>query len=243
MKQYLPLTLLVLLFASASANALPPEKGFYIGGGYVASALNNDGYIYSSDNNARQPALNIKQSNKSKDSASSFNAGYNFYGAGTGILGKPMLQLGVQGGYTELGEYTINIHYDPDLKGYRKIRENAQDLLLTSSLYWENGFNLFFKAGVARQHGKYTQQGLLTARQPSFVPEKETAEYTLYRPEFAVGTGVLLRNRFNLFIQYTVITGKTPDTGNTRFGVEEMVELPNTLYKADYFMAGITVFL
>ena len=198
------LSLLAALFAAVPANALPPEKGFYVGGGLGKSALNNDLHIYDTMTNSRQPELNVRESNKSKDSTHSLYAGYNFAGMQTNILGKGMLQLGVQGGYTALGQYTLKANYfnvPLSSSGYRTIDENASDLLLTSTLYWENGFNIFVKAGVAQLHGKYTQQGLLTARQPEFTPAKETVNYTVYRPEFAIGTGVLLLNTFNLYLQ------------------------------------------
>ena len=202
--------------------------------------------IYSIDNNARQPALNIRQSTDEKNTAPAAFVGYNFAGTETNILGKGMLQLGAQVGYVDLGEYIIKAHYyeaTTSSTGYRSINENATDLLLTSSLYWENGFNIFLKAGVARLRGVYTQYGLLTARQPEFVPKKETFTYTVYRPELVLGTGILLFNRCNLFLQYVTILGPTPDTSNNRFGTNEMVEMPNTLYKADYFAVGVTLYI
>ena len=103
MNKYLFLTISLLAFISASVpvGALPPEKGFFLGGGYGKSSLNNDLSIYTFDNTARQPELNIIQTNKAKDSAPAAYAGYNFAGAETNILGKGMLQLGVQAGYIE----------------------------------------------------------------------------------------------------------------------------------------------
>ncbi|MEI7481149.1 MAG: hypothetical protein WCK75_02240 [Elusimicrobiota bacterium] len=243
---FLPLALLSVIATSVPVSALPPEKGFFLGGGYGKSSLNNDLSIYSIDNNARQPTLNIRQSTEEKNTAPAAFVGYNFAGTETNILGKGRLQLGAQVGYVDLGEYIVKAHYyeaTTSSTGYRSINENATDLLLTSSLYWENGFNVFLKAGVARLHGVYTQYGLLTARQPEFVPEKETFTYTVYRPELVLGTGVLLFNRCNLFLQYVAILGPTPNTSNDRFGTSEMVEMPNTLYKADYFTVGVTLYI
>lgn len=241
--QVLSLSLLSLIFISAPARALPPETGFFLGAGYGSSALNNDGYIYSVDNNSRQPAMNIIQRNNSKNVTSAFYGGYNFSSTKTEILGKNMFQLGVQAGYADLGKYRIDVRYEsPVTTGYRALEESASNLLLTAALYWESGFNLFLKTGMARLQGKYTQEGLLTARNPSFIPAKETHIYTVVRPELAAGAGVLLFNRFNLFLQYSAIMGETAETGNNRFGTNEMVELPNTLSRADSLTAGITFF-
>jgi hypothetical protein len=107
----LSLSLLSSLFMAAPARALPPETGFFLGAGYGTSALNNDGYIYDVDNNARQPDMNIRQSSKGDNSTAVFYGGYNFASAKTEILGGNLFQLGVQAGYANLGKYSINVKY------------------------------------------------------------------------------------------------------------------------------------
>jgi hypothetical protein len=91
------------------------------------SSLNNGAYIYDS-------------------------AGYNFASRKTELLGSAHAQFGVQFGYTDLGTYENDVSYGSapnNTYGYRKAQENAADMLLASTLYWEKGFNLFFKAPPA----------------------------------------------------------------------------------------------
>lgn len=243
--KFLLASAIVLSAAAHCAAAMPPETGFYAGAEYGVSSLNNDAYIYDSANNARQPELNVKQSNDADSRAAGAYAGYNFFSGKTEVLGAARLQLGLQFGYTDMGSYKVNVHYfeaNSSITGYRKAEENAADMLLVSTLYWENGLNLFLKAGVARLHGKYTQEGLRDARQPEFYPTEESITYNAIRPELGFGAGVMLTRHIGLHAQYSVILGGVPSDDASRFEVEDMTQMPNKLYRADRFTAGVTLY-
>jgi hypothetical protein len=239
--------LVPLLAALPACAALPSATGGYVGLDYGASALNNDVYLYDSGNNSRQPEMNIRESNQENSSAAGAFLGYQFASRKTRWFGASRIQLGVQIGYTDLGKAENDVAYFGSVdkaqeNGYRKIEESAVDLLFVSTLRWENGFNLFFKGGAARLHGEYTQEGLLTARQPEFVPSKQTLTCNAIRPELALGAGLMLCSHFGLQAQYAVILGSTPDKGTDRFKVEDMVQLPNNLYRAERFTVGATLY-
>jgi|GEM_PF-1389409 len=240
------LSLLVFITAAADCFAAEPRgEGFYAGAEYGASALNNDVYIYSGEANARQPEMNIRQSNESAGHAEGIYAGYNFASLDTGFLGASKAQFGIQIGYTDLGEYKINTSYyssTSTVLGYRKTEEHSEDMALVSTLYWDNGFNIFLKAGVARLHGKYTQENLIDVRQPETVPEKESLKINVIRPELAVGAGKMLTKNIGIYAQYAIIFGGSASDGAGRFGTDEMTQTPNTLYRAERLTLGTTFY-
>jgi hypothetical protein len=229
----------VLLFACASMSfATANETGFYLGVECGEAALNNDLYLYSDAATARQPELNIKESNHWDGPAYSLYAGYNFISHPVNLFGqKPTLLLGFQGGYTDLGKYTVQVNWSGPNEGYRETKENSVDLLLSSILIWENGLNLSGKVGIARLSGKYTDVNLPDVRQPE-APFNGKADIIVYRPEIAVGVGYLIHQKVNIYLQYYTILGDTPDVSGTRFSDGILIDMPNTVYKADRLTLG-----
>lgn len=242
----LSLTLLVtiglLLGMSLGTGAAPPENGFYFGFGIGEAQLNNDAYLYSAEANIRQPELNVQESSSWEGTAYSIFVGYNLLSKDVKFFDQDLAwRIGVEAGYKDLGKYTVNVHYlDPDsgVTGYRSVKESAVDVLLTSAIYWDNGFNLFGKIGIARFNGVYEQEGLRSPRIPEYSPAKETYNYTVYRPEIAVGLGYLIGERWNLYLQYAIITGDVPSNRSDRFG-DSIIEMPGTLYRADAVNLGV----
>lgn len=235
-----------LLAALPACAALPSSTGGYLGLDYGASSLNNDVYLYDSANNARQPELNIRESNQENSEAAGVFLGYQFASRKATWFGASRIQLGVQLGYTNLGKAENDATFGGEAfaqaTGYRKLEESAIDLLFVSTLAWRNGFNLFIKGGAARLHGQFTQEGLLDARQPEFVPSKQTLTCNAIRPELALGAGLMLCNHFGLQAQYDVILGGTPESGADRFKVDDTVQLPNTLHRAERITVGATFY-
>lgn len=233
----------LLLSLPSLANAAPETGQFFWGIGVGDAAFNNDAYIYSSEAAARQPEMAPHQSSRQDEPAYSVYAGKVLLAKETDLLGNSVLNVGVQGGYADLGEFTTTVEYGASgWTGYRKVDESAIDLLLTSSLHWENGLNLFAKAGVARLQGQYEQAGLRSIRQPEYDPPKESYTYVSHRPEVCVGVGYLISDKVNISAQYTSILGPMPDSSDSRFTDSEMIELPNTLYKVDCLSIGATLY-
>lgn len=228
------------------AGASPQAGQIYFGLGVGEAALNNDLYIYSFEATARQPEMAPHHTRRQDGPAFSVYAGRVLAAKETNFLGGSTFNVGLQAGYTDLGEYTIEVEYAndplPGVDGYRKVDEDAVDLLLTSTLYWESGLNLFAKAGVTRLRGRYEQAGLRSPRQPEYNPPKEAYTYVAYRPEIAIGVGYLISDKVSVSAQYTAILGPQPDTTGNRFSDSYMVELPNTLYKADSLTIGATFY-
>lgn len=232
----------LLLSLPALAGA-PPEAGqFFFGLGVGEAALNNDMYIYSSDAAARQPAIAPQESSQYGGPAYSAYAGRVIASKNVDFLGSSLLNVSLQGDYICLGKYTVNVEYADSLSGYRKVDEAALDLLLASTLYWEDGFNLFARGGIARLQGRYEQAGLRSPRQPGYIPPVERHTCVAYRPEIAVGLGYQISDHVNISVQYTSILGPQPDTSVDRFGEIYMIDLPNTVYKADSLTIGATCY-
>ena len=228
--------------ASAESN------GFYVGGGIGDAALDSDLYIYSSDNNARQPELDINESSAKNGSVYRVFAGFGLLENETKILGGDVrVVLGVQFGYTDLGSFDIDVTYNDEMvdpaEGYRYLEENAIDLTLKGAFYFANNINIFTRMGVARLKGTYTQEGLRTARQPEYYPQEQTFETSAYRPVIAFGMGWKMLRFAELYAEYCLIGGEGADNDNDRFEPSEMVENPNTLYSAGYLTAGMSLYL
>jgi hypothetical protein len=222
-----------------------PDKGFYFGFNYGEAALNNDLYIYSDEASDRQPSLDIREHNAIEGMAYSIYGGYNFLNKEIDLLGtNPVLQLGVQGGYDNLGEYTLYVDWESTESeiGYRKIEENSIDLLLTSTLYWDNGFNLSGKVGIARLSGKIEDNNLPSIRQPE-QPWNGEAMCVIYHPEITLGVGYLFNDKYNLYIQYSTIMADTPTDINLRFQETGGTQMPNTLYKVDKLTLGVNMYI
>lgn len=231
-----------MCFGLPALAGAPPKAGqFYVGLGFGEGALNNDFYIYAFEAAARQPEMAPEQSSRYEGPAYTLYGGRVLTVKETSLWGSSVLSVGVQAGYTYLGKYTITAEYANGFpSGYRTVEESAADLLLTSALHWEDGVNLFAKAGVARLRGRYEQEGLRSPRQPDYDPPKETHTYVAYRPEIVFGLGYALSERVDVHVQYASILGPKPETAATRFSDESMVELPNTLYAAGALTLGTT---
>jgi hypothetical protein len=235
-------SIVLLVVFSSMSYAEPNQNGFYLGAECGEASLNNDLYIYSDQANARQPELNISESNKWKGPAYSLYAGYHFISQEIDLFGqKPTLQLGAQGGYANLGKYTIDVRWNNNqtVTGYRKVEEQSIDLLLSSSLLWENGLNLSGKVGVARLGGHYEEKNLPDVRQPE-LPYNGKTDFTVYRPEIAIGVGYLINKQINVYLQYNTILGDTPEFSDERFSDSESINMPNTVYKVDRLTLGAT---
>lgn len=237
--------ILVYSFCLSTCLAQKNDKiGFYIGGGYGDASLNADNYIYTSENNSRQPELNIRQQSDYVGPVYTIFAGYNFLAKEMKILGKaPTLVLGTQFGFADLGKHKIEIKYfsEDRITGYRHIEEIVIDLTFNAAFYFNNGFNVFTRLGVARLGGIYTQQGLRTSRQPDFSPALEKFCMVAYRSEFSFGLGYLLSDHINIFAQYTSINGNEPDTKDRFFS--DQLGLPTELHSAGLFSAGLMIHL
>ena len=234
MKKILLACALALWCLPALAAAGQAQR-FFLGMGCGEAALNNDLYIFSADTVVRQPELGIRQKSQYRGPAISLFAGSVFAEKPLNFLGDT-LQFGIQCGYAELGEYTIEVEYTDSQPGYRKLRENALDLLLTSSLRRDNGFNLFAKAGVARLQGSYEQKGVRHPRQPELLLE-DSYTCIVYRPELAFGVGYIFK-KVNFYLQYNRILGPEALSTPDRFTADTMVDLPNTLYQVDSLTVG-----
>jgi len=189
--------------------------------------------------------LNISQSNESASHADGVYIGYNFTSIDTKFLGASRAQFGIQLGYTDLGKYKINTSYyssTSTVHGYRKTEEESADMALVSTLYWDSGFHIFLKAGVARLHGKYTQENLINVRQPEIIPEKESLKVNVIRPELVVGAGKMITKNIGVYAQYAVIFGGAASDGPGRFDTGEMTQMPNTIYRAERFTAGASFY-
>jgi hypothetical protein len=230
---------LLIIFASMG-YATSGGNGFYLGIAYGEASLNNDLYIYSDYANARQPALNISQSNNWEGPAYSLYAGYNFPSYAINLFGqKPLLQWGIQAGYTNLGKYTIKVDWS-DGPGYRTTTEQALDLLLSGTLLWQNGLNLTGKIGVARLQGRYKDANLPDVVSPDN-PFNGEADFAVYRPEIILGAGYRLGSHVNVGLQYAVILGPTPDTSQSRYSDDMLsIDMPDTAYRADRFMLDVS---
>lgn len=240
--------LIISLFIvfSSMVSAAPPEGSFFFGIEYGVADLNTDHRIYSSSDKNRQPELNISESSQWEGPANSFFVGYNILSNEIDFLGrKPTFQLGLQGGYSDLGQHIINVNWtNPDddsrEKGYRKLEESSIDLLLSSTMFWENGFSLSAKVGVAQLSGTYTQDNIANVRRPD-QPEVFNAKinYKVYRPEIGVGIGYLFNDRYNVYLQYTTILG---DRAEIKISSDEH-DIPDTLYKADRVTLGVNIYM
>jgi hypothetical protein len=230
----------LLIIFTSMGYATPGDNGFYLGAAYGEASLNNDLYIYSDYATAKQPALDIHQSHQWKGPARSFYAGYNFSSYALDLFGqKPIVQWGLQGGYTDLGKYTIKVDWS-DGPGYRTTTEQALDLLLSCTLLWQNGLNLTAKVGVARLQGQYKDSNLPDVVSPEN-PFNGEVSFTAYRPEIILGAGYRLGSHVNVGLQYATISGPAPDNSQSRYSDDILsIDMPNTVYQADRFMLDVT---
>ncbi len=244
------LTISLFIVVTSMVSAAPPEGSFFFGVEYGLADLNTDQYLYSSYDKLRVPDLKISESSQWEGPANSLFVGYNILSNEIDFLGrKPTFQLGLQGGYSDLGQHIINIDwtnldYDSKGKGYRKLEESSLDLLLSSTLFWKNGFSLSAKVGVAQLSGTYTQENLISLRQPELSERLDKKiNYKVYRPEIAVGIGYLFNDNYNVYLQYTTILGDRAEISDARFNSDGMIDIPNTLYKADRITLGVNIYM
>ncbi|MFW5971892.1 MAG: outer membrane beta-barrel protein [Bacillota bacterium] len=239
------LTISLFIVFTSMVSAAPPEGSFFFGIEYGVADLNTVHRIYSSSDKNRYPLLEISESSQWEGPANSFFVGYNILSNEIDFLGrKPTFQLGLQGGYSDLGQHIINVNWtdldDSIQKGYRKLEESSIDLLLSSTLFWENGFSLSAKVGVAQLRGTYTQNNIANIRRPDY-PETFNAkiDYKVYRPEIGVGIGYLFNDRYNVYLQYTTILGESAEIEIS----PDKHDIPNTLYKVNKVTLGINIYM
>lgn len=249
MKKGLFFTVLIIslfIVFSSIVSAAPKEGSFFFGIEYGVADLNTEHRIYNSSDKNRHSGLNISESSQWEGPANSIFVGYNILSNEINFLGrKPTFQLGLQGGYSDLGQHIINVNWTNQSdgsreNGYRKLEESSIDLLLSSTLFWENGFSLSAKVGVAQLSGTYTQVNIANIRRPDY-PEFFNAkiDYKVYRPEIGVGIGYLFNDKYNVYLQYTTISGDRAETEVNYYDQD----IPNTLYKSDRVTLGVNIYM
>lgn len=191
--------------AFADTTILPvtntPKNSVYISGDIGFGALSTpDQNIADPDSYAVQSA-----SHSNAGFAGGVNVGVN-HALSSNIL------VGGEFGWASNGraKYTETFYKGDDYT--LKITSTDLQLLATSTYLFNNGLNLFGKAGAARVQQKGTTSGSGTW--------DETTTETQYEPMLAAGVGYQFR-MVNLFVQYGHIFGKDAKNFNDLFNSDD----------------------
>ncbi len=214
---------------SKSTSSPTPEKNnsgknnFYLSlsGGW-AYLITPNAYVWSPDYPWLVSSTSFKQSGFSRG----VDAGYKY------ALTKNFL-LGVEGGYSFNGAATYTEDSLMEKTTY-KITSSDWHLLLTGTYQFNNGFNIFGKAGLARVNQSLNMNN---PNNPNIFPMTQSSSIDSIRlqPMIAIGTGYKIKS-FEIFFQYSHIFGS---------GVGEFSEMfnPSNFQKAtaaDSYKIGIS---
>jgi opacity protein-like surface antigen len=211
-------------FANIPGNTVLPAKvstnSVYISGD---AGL---GVLYTPDLNMNIEFPLEGYSYKNGSFAGGVNLGFNH-------AFNPNVLAGAEFGWNYNGQSKYEFDFAHNYSTTNTISSYDLHLLATATYLFNNGFNVFGKAGVARvyQTGKGTTN----------IPDTEALDIseTSYQPMLAAGLGYQIK-MVNIFVQYSHIFGKDPNDVNDLF--DNNGDFNGTV-AADTIKAGLAVSL
>jgi opacity protein-like surface antigen len=140
------------------------------------------------------------------------HVGHSSWGLGFGYdwAVQPNWAVGIETGYRDLG----NSEYTQNTGNSLKTSQTAFDLLLTTGYYFDSGFDVFAKAGMARVKQKITVNGTVHVGSDGTLTASDSQSKTSVRPMGQIGFGYNWnfgpsQGDFGLQVAYSEIFGKS----------------------------------